>query len=219
MLGELLFFGYHKAEYEVAPDSKLRVARNAFAKQIWFVTIYSFVVCAFEFAYLFTKTALRPVGEVYRDYPLMIETAVMLLATVLTFIAIKSKFASGFLSAIYLAASGYMLFKRSGFFLLLCIVGAVVYLKMIFVHIHMGYIKARGDIDDLDEIIEVMGGTTNNREELKKVYRRYGFGGENPVNNQKSFEKILDADVDLLKENDIETLMNESTDKSDWLSS
>ena len=83
----------------------------------------------------------------------------------------------------------------------------------------MGYIKARGDIDDLDEIIEVMGGTTNNREELKKVYRRYGFGGENPVNNQESFEKILDADVDLLKENDIETLMNESTDKSDWLSS
>lgn len=168
---DLLFMGYPKYEYDLLPDGLLRDARRAFRFQINTITKYSLsmsiiAVLVFLFGWL-----VLGIDEKNINYAMVYGSVAII---VLSLVSIKSKIASLLNAVFYLVSSGYMLFKSFGAMLLVvCMLGGVFYVKAFFAHIHLGYIKKRGNIDGISAVKQIVKGSDNVNESLKLLFEAH----------------------------------------------
>lgn len=180
---DLLFMGYPKYEYDLLPDGLLRAARKAFKLQIKTVTKFSLFVSLSALAMFLFGVLILGIDIKNVNFTMVYGAVVIF---VLTLVSIKSKIASLLNAVFYLVSSGYILFKSLGTALLVaCILGFVFYVKVFFAHIHLGYIKKRGNIDGISTVKQIVKGSDNVNESLKLLFEAH------QVNDNMTNDKAL----------------------------
>lgn len=196
MFRDLLFFGYHKGEYPLKSNAELRGARTAFEYQIKFATVFSFILCVIDIVSIICVVIFSTVGEFAKNWSLHIEMGIVLLVLIFTFTSIKSKITCVIQVILFGISTVLMLLFGNAGSVFMCLIGTALYIKIYFAHVHLGYIKSRGDIDNMDQIREVISGTGEMRADLKKAFSDYEKGGVNPFNKQVNHEAIFNNPVE-----------------------
>ncbi|MBE6837848.1 MAG: hypothetical protein E7509_07670 [Ruminococcus sp.] len=197
LLNDLIFWGYDKSEYAKKGQVELRGIRNAFETQIKTATIFSFIIIAIDIVALAMTVLQMPWNEFLKATSIHIEMLFVLVALGLTIASIFSKITSGILSAVYFAASVLLLIFGNAGSLFLCVLCAFGYLRIVFSHIHLEYVKKYLDSDDYAEIRQVIKGVGHMRDDVKKAFRDYQKGGVNPLNNQMNHEAVFEKPFEI----------------------
>lgn len=200
MFRDLFFCGYPEGDYPFMNVGLLRGARRAFKLQIKLTTIYSLVIIGIDLIANMGYFVRASYGEIRNNTTFKVEMVFLILGLIFALAAVKSKTAAVLMAAEYLVAAGLLLFKGDGMSVLMCILGAAFYVKMIFTHIHLKRINARKDIDDFEQIKRVVAADGDPVKSLQYIYDTHGKGRGVSTNNPMSVEKILMMDPTLYRD-------------------
>ena len=203
----LFFMGYPKDEYDLLPDGLLRGARRSFKFQI---KIFTFLSLVWAGNVLITNLLPALSFARYKINSFVVYNALAIF--VCSLISIKSKIACIVTALLYLASSGYLLVKAdSEYMLIFNILAVVLYVKLFFAHMHLGYIKKRGNIDGISAFKAMAGSSDGVNLSLQMLFNSQDesndFSNSEKVRFENAFGVDVGGDKDL-KEKTIVDLLN-----------